>query len=110
MMLKGLWWGFVAGLVVLVALAPGCCSHAAAIRQAGRTAAANWGEANDARGENSTRRLGRVNAIAWEAQYYCLSGEWRDPAKREDVLRALGVTSEDELLAAWGEVDVEGVR
>lgn len=101
--LYAIWALSVLGLVILFLGAPGCCSHSSAVRQAGRTAAADWGTWRDTQAEG--RRVAWVNAIAWEAQHYVLSGEWRDEAKRTEVLRALGVTNEDELLAAWGEVD-----
>ena len=84
---------WVLGCVMLA----GCVAPIAS-RQAERTARANWKHAANMEIAPTAREVGRVNAVAWEVQFFVLEGEWRTDTARDEVLRAFGARSEDELL------------
>lgn len=89
-------------LCLAALLVAGCSSIDAAITQAGRSAAANWGHVRDVALSDQAHAIASANAIAWDAQYFALTGEWRSETAKAKCYEAFGVKTDDELLLRFG--------
>lgn len=67
-------WLTLAAIAALLAGAPGCCTHAGALRRARIHAAVNRAHASDKALPRQAREIASDNADAWEVQAWSLGG------------------------------------